>query len=99
MLRDQPGSNTLVSFLLGGLTGASLAVLFAPRAGNQTRQDLLLLSRAWAHRGRHARASLGGRSAIRDTPLRSGEASSAGDPARVPEPAVAAPPQNAPGLV
>ena len=33
-------SSVILSFLIGGLAGAALAVLFAPRAGKETRDML-----------------------------------------------------------
>jgi gas vesicle protein len=43
MSSDDHGSNAsgvILSFLLGGLTGAALAILFAPRSGRETREML-----------------------------------------------------------
>lgn len=34
------GSGVVLSFLLGGLAGAALAILFAPRSGRETREIL-----------------------------------------------------------
>ena len=99
MLRDQSGSNTLVSFLLGGLTGASLAVLFAPRSGEETSHDVALRSREMLGPGRDAGARPARRGPVLATSPRGlSEPASPGDPGRVPEPAVAAPPQGTPGL-
>src|SRR5258707_12826438 len=42
-MSDDQGSNAsgvILSFLLGGLTGAALAILFAPRSGRETREML-----------------------------------------------------------
>lgn len=37
---DSSASSVILAFLLGGLTGAALAVLYTPRSGQETR-DLL----------------------------------------------------------
>lgn len=38
--RESSGSSVVLAFLLGGLTGAALAVLYTPQSGPETR-DLL----------------------------------------------------------
>ena len=38
--RDDSASTALISFMLGGVAGAALAVLFAPGAGSDTRRRL-----------------------------------------------------------
>ncbi len=51
-----PGSSgVILSFLLGGLTGAALAILFAPRSGRETREMLGERLRETAERGRDFR--------------------------------------------
>jgi gas vesicle protein len=59
--RDDSASTALISFMLGGMAGAALAVLFAPGAGSDTRRrigegvrDGAERSRALARRGRAA---------------------------------------------
>lgn len=48
-----PGtSGVLLSFLLGALSGAALAILFAPRSGRETREILGERLRETAERGR-----------------------------------------------
>ena len=46
------GSGVLLSFLLGGITGAALALLYAPRTGRETREMLNEKLREGAERGR-----------------------------------------------
>jgi gas vesicle protein len=45
-------SGVVLSFLLGALSGAALAVLFAPRSGRETREILGERLRETADRGR-----------------------------------------------
>ena len=53
--RGSGASGVILSFLLGGLTGAALAVLFAPRSGRETRELLGEKLREGAERGREIR--------------------------------------------
>jgi gas vesicle protein len=46
------GAAVLLSFLLGGITGAALALLYAPRSGRETREILGERLREGAERGR-----------------------------------------------
>ena len=55
MTQDDRGAGTsgvVLSFLLGALSGAALAVLFAPRSGRETREMLGERLRETAERGR-----------------------------------------------
>ena len=57
-MSDDRGSNAsgvILSFLLGGLTGAALAILFAPRSGRETRDMLGDKLREGAERGKEFR--------------------------------------------
>jgi len=45
-------SSVILAFLLGGLTGAALALLYAPRSGQETRDLLSERVRETAERGR-----------------------------------------------
>jgi len=49
---DDRASGVILSFLLGGLTGAALATLFAPRPGRETREILQERMREGRERGR-----------------------------------------------
>ena len=63
-MSDDRGSNAssaILAFLLGGVTGAALAILFAPRSGRETRDLLGERLRESAERGR----DLGGKVASR----------------------------------
>src|SRR5262245_13150698 len=50
--RDSGSSGILLSFILGGLTGAVLALLYAPRSGRETRELWSDRLREGAERGR-----------------------------------------------
>ena len=50
--RNAGTSGVLLSFLLGALSGAALAILFAPRSGRETREILGEKLRETADRGR-----------------------------------------------
>jgi gas vesicle protein len=50
--RNAGTSGVLLSFLLGALSGAALAILFAPRSGRETRGILGEKLRETAERGR-----------------------------------------------
>lgn len=49
------GAGIILSFLLGGLTGAAVAILFAPRSGRETREILGERVREGAERSREIR--------------------------------------------
>ena len=52
------GSSPVLAFLLGAATGAVLALLYAPRSGQETRELLSEKLRETAERGREAREQL-----------------------------------------
>ncbi len=56
------GASVILAFLLGGLTGAALAILYAPRTGTETREILGDRIREGAERGRELREKVVGRS-------------------------------------
>jgi gas vesicle protein len=49
---DRGTSGVVLSFLVGALTGAAVAILFAPRSGRETREMLGERLRDTAERGR-----------------------------------------------
>jgi len=55
-------SNHLLYFLLGGLAGATVALLYAPRSGRETRELLGEKLREGAERGRELKETLVSRS-------------------------------------
>ena len=88
--RDDSASTALISFLLGGVAGAALAVLFAPGAGEETRRRIgesvregAERSRALARRGRAALDAAGLSAGVHPAP---GNGQEAGESERVPEP-------------
>ena len=66
--RSSGASGILLSFLVGGITGAALAILFAPRSGEETREILEEKLRSSAERGRQLRdrAAAKGREVLED---------------------------------
>ena len=92
--RDDSTSTALISFVLGGVAGAALAVLFAPLAGGDTRRRIgdslregATRTRLLARRGRAAldAARAGGSMAA------PGNGQQAGQSERVPEPGLPSP--------
>jgi gas vesicle protein len=54
-------SSSILAFLLGGLAGAALAILYAPRSGRETRELLGEKMREGAERGRELRERMASR--------------------------------------
>ena len=90
--KDDSASTALISFMLGGVAGAALAVLFAPGAGSDTRRRLGAGVRGGAERGRtlarRGRAALdaAGRAVTGGGHPAPGNGQEPGDSQRVPEP-------------
>ena len=59
--RDSAASSVILAFLLGGLTGAAVALLYAPRSGKETRDLLTERARETADRGREIKEQAVGR--------------------------------------
>jgi gas vesicle protein len=59
--RDSGASSVILAFLLGGLTGAAVALLYAPRSGKETRDLLNERVRETADRGRELKEQAVGR--------------------------------------
>jgi gas vesicle protein len=53
--RGSSASGVILAFMLGGITGAALAILFAPRSGEETREILGEKLREGADKGRRVR--------------------------------------------
>jgi gas vesicle protein len=66
--RNGGASGVVLSFLVGALSGAALAILFAPRSGRETRELLGERLRETSERGREAgeKALQKGREAAED---------------------------------
>lgn len=50
---NSSASGVLLSFVVGGLAGAALAILFAPRAGSETRELIADRVKDGLDKGRH----------------------------------------------
>jgi gas vesicle protein len=59
--RDSNASTVILAFLLGGLTGAAVALLYAPRSGQETRDLHSERMRETADRGRELKEQAVGR--------------------------------------
>ena len=66
--RDSGSASVFLAFILGGLTGAALALLYAPRSGQETRDILADKYREGEARAREAkeRAIAKGREVVDD---------------------------------
>jgi gas vesicle protein len=61
MSENHSASSTILAFLIGGLTGAALATLYAPRSGRETRDLLGERIREGTERSRETREKVVGR--------------------------------------
>ena len=55
MSRDSSGGSVMLAFMLGAMAGAAVALLFAPAAGEETREYLGQRAREGRDRAREAR--------------------------------------------
>ena len=55
MSDDRGSGSTFLAFIVGGLTGAALALLYAPRSGRETREMLNEKMREGAEKGKDLR--------------------------------------------
>jgi len=101
---NDSASTALISFMLGGVAGAALAILFAPGTGSDTRRRLgagvrdgAARSRALARRGRAALDAAGRSVAGAVHPAPGNGAQEPGESERVPEPGL--PSTGGPGFV
>lgn len=54
MARDDNGGSVMLAFMMGAMTGAALALLFAPAPGEETREYLGRRAREGRERAREA---------------------------------------------
>ncbi len=54
MSKDSSGSNVMIAFVVGALTGAAVALLFAPASGEETREYLAKRARDGQDKARQA---------------------------------------------
>ncbi len=54
MSKDSSGSSVMIAFVVGALTGAAVAFLFAPASGDETREFLGKKAREGKDRARDA---------------------------------------------
>lgn len=54
MAKDSSGSSVMIAFVVGALTGAAVALLFAPASGEETREYLGKKAREGQDKAREA---------------------------------------------
>lgn len=54
MSKDSSGSSVMIAFVVGALTGAAVALLFAPASGEETREYLSKRAREGKDKARDA---------------------------------------------
>jgi gas vesicle protein len=58
MARNDNGGSFVLGFLVGGIVGAAVGLLLAPRSGQDTRAELAGRSEAWRNRAEEMAANL-----------------------------------------